>query len=283
MYIQSMTGYGKGVNGDIRVEVRSINHKGLDIQLNIPPYLYPYEDRIRKEIKERFQRGRIEVRVTGRETSYKRLKVNRVLAKEYYNELLSLKNELSIPGTVEIGLFSSIPQLFLFEDAGYEIRGFESALISALDELLNSRTREGRELVSDIRKRIRLLKRYVSDVEKRRKVFIDRTTKEMRARVRELLKDAPIDDTRIIQEVAILINRSDITEEIIRIKSHLKGMEGLLTTDGAIGRKMDFFAQELHREVNTICAKASDVIISNYVIDMKHEVERIREQVQNLQ
>lgn len=278
-----MTGYGKGIDADFIVEARSINHKILDIQLNIPPYLYPYEGKIRKEINERFQRGRIEVRVTRKDGDYKRPRINKAIAREYYEELLSLKSELSIPGNIEIGLLLSIPHIFLFEDVRSDIRGFDSALISALDELRDSRIKEGKELISDIKKRMRLLKRYVSGVEKRRRVFIMNSMEGMRKRLKELLKDAPVDESRIIQEIAILINRSDITEEIVRIKSHLKGMEDLIATNEAIGRKMDFFAQELRREINTIGSKASDVIISNYVIEMKHEVEKIREQVQNLQ
>lgn len=278
-----MTGYGKGIDADFIVEARSINHKILDIQLNIPPYLYPYEGKIRKEINERFQRGRIEVRVTRKDEDYKRPRINKAIAREYYKELLSLKSELSIPGNIEIGLLLSIPHIFLFEDVRSDIRGFDSALISALDELRDSRIKEGKELISDIKKRMRLLKRYVSGVEKRRRVFIMNSMEGMRKRLKELLKDAPVDESRIIQEIAILINRSDITEEIVRIKSHLKGMEDLIATNEAIGRKMDFFAQELRREINTIGSKASDVIISNYVIEMKHEVEKIREQVQNLQ
>lgn len=278
-----MTGYGKGIDADFIVEARSINHKILDIQLNIPPYLYPYEGKIRKEINERFQRGRIEVRVTRKDEDYKRPRINKAIAREYYKELLSLKSELSIPGNIEIGLLLSIPHIFLFEDVRSDIRGFDSALISALDELRDSRIKEGKELISDIKKRMRLLKRYVSGVEKRRRVFIMNSMEGMRKRLKELLKDAPVDESLIIQEIAILINRSDITEEIVRIKSHLKGMEDLIATNEAIGRKMDFFAQELRREINTIGSKASDVIISNYVIEMKHEVEKIREQVQNLQ
>lgn len=283
MQIQSMTGYGRGINANFRVEVRSTNHKSLDIQMNIPTYLYPYEGRIRKRIKERFQRGHIEVRVIGKDADYKKPRLNRALAKEYYKALLSLKDELSIPGDIEIGLLASIQDIFLLEDIDGEIRDFDEALVVALEGLKRSRIREGRGLVSDIKKRLRLLKKYLGHIEKRREVFIIKANKSLRKRLRELLNNVPIDEPRIIQELAILIERSDITEELVRIKNHLKNMEELMSSDEAVGKKIDFFAQELRREINTIGSKALDVKISTYVVEMKHEVEKIREQVQNLQ
>lgn len=278
-----MTGYGKGINGEFRVEARSINHKTLDIQLNIPPYLYPYEERIRKLIKGRFQRGRIEIRFKGKETDYKRPRINSAIVKECYRELLSLKNELSIPGDIEIGLLSSIPNIFVLEDIEGDIKGFDKVFVIALDDLKRSRIKEGRDLVSDIKKRLRLLKRYLGCIERRRKIFMGNEMKRMRERLEGLLNNLPVDESRIIQELVMFIEKSDITEEIVRIKSHLKSMEELIVSDDAIGKKMDFFAQELRREINTIGSKASDVRISNYVVEMKHEVEKIREQVQNLQ
>ncbi len=278
-----MTGYGRAFNADFRVEVRSTNHKTLDIQLNIPAYLYPYEERIRKQIRERFQRGRIEVRVSGRDADYKRPRINKALAREYYRELLSLKDELSIPGDIEIRLLSSIPGIFVIEEAIGDIKSFDKVLVIAFDDLERSRIREGRGLASDIKKRLALLKRSLAGIERRQKIFKDSTMEGMRKRIRELLDGMPINESRLIQEIAIMIERSDITEEIVRIKSHLKSMQGLIASDEAIGKKMDFFAQELHREINTIGSKAPDVTISNYVVEMKHEVEKIREQVQNLQ
>jgi len=278
-----MTGYGKGVNKRFSVEARSTNHRALDIQINTPPYLYSYHERIRQKVQEMFQRGRIEVIVTERNIEHKRQMINRTLLKEYYKEIQSLKDELSIPGSVDIAMLLSIPGVFSSEGAGYNIKDLDSALDSSLQELLNSRRDEGGKLIHDIKKRIRLLRRYTGIIEKRRKVFIRNAMKEMRKRLAELVKDLPVDESRLVQEVAVLINRSDFTEEIVRIKSHLKGMEELTMTDDAIGKKMDFFAQELRREINTIGAKASDAGISHYVIEMKHETEKIREQIHNLQ
>jgi|Deesub1362A_J573_1020465.scaffolds.fasta_scaffold03149_2 uncharacterized protein (TIGR00255 family) len=280
--IQSMTGYGRGHNASFSVEVRSTNHKALDIQLSMPPSFYPYEGRIRRQIRERFQRGRIELRVTAREADFKRLRINRPLAREYYKELSSLMSELSIPGNIDIGLLSSMRDIFIFEETD-NTKGFERVLATALDELKRSRIKEGSALVSDIKKRLRILKRHLRGIEARQKGFSDRAMRRMRKRLRELLKDVSIDESRIIQELAIMIERSDITEEIVRIKSHIEGIERLIATDDAVGKRIDFYAQELRREINTIGSKALDVRISNHVVEMKHEVEKIREQAQNLQ
>jgi len=277
-----MTGYGRGVNGSLMVEVRSTNHKALDIQLNIPTSLYPYEAKIRGQIRKRFQRGRIELRVTAQGKDFKRLKINRTLAKEYYRGLSLLRDELSIPGNIDIGLLSSMRDIFVFEEVD-NILGFEGVLVTALDELKRSRMKEGEILVSDIKKRLRLLKRHLKSIEARQKGFLDRTMKKMRRRLKELLEEVSIDESRLMQELAIMAQRSDITEEIVRIKSHIESIERLITTDEVVGKRIDFYAQELRREINTIGSKASDVKISDRVVEMKHEVEKIREQAQNLQ
>jgi uncharacterized protein (TIGR00255 family) len=278
-----MTGYGRGVNTNIMVEVRSTNHKGLDIQINIPTYLYPYEGRIRKHIRERFQRGRIELRVTGKRVDQKKPRLNRRLAKEYYKALLSLKDELAIPGSIDIGVLSTMLDIFISEEITINKKAFEDALVSALDDLRNARIREARGLVSDVKKRLRLLNRYVRSIDGRQKRFRKDAMTRMQGRLKELLKDVPVDESRMMQELAIMVDRSDITEEIVRIKSHLERMEELIASEEAVGKKLDFYAQELRREINTIGSKASDVRISDYVVEMKHEVEKIREQAQNLQ
>jgi len=278
-----MTGYGKAQDAFITVEARSTNHRALDIQLNIPHALYSYEGKIREEIGRRFQRGRIELRITVIDTCLERPRINKTLARGYYKELMSLKKELSIPGDVDISLLSSINGIFVIEKATSKVKGLEKVLASALDELKRSRIKEGRELASDIRKRLRLLSRYLKGIEGRRKKFLDSAMKGMRGRIKELLDDVSIDEARLAQEIAIMVGKTDITEEIVRVRSHLKRMDVLIASEDTVGKKIDFYAQELRREINTIGSKALDAGISGYVVEMKHEVEKIREQAHNLQ
>ncbi len=280
-----MTGYGRGIAGDFKVEVRSSNHRNIDIQINIPSYLYCYEAEIRKLIKQRFHRGRIEVyvpRVVGDNVNF-RLKLNKSLAREYYNALVSLKEELSLSDNIGIDVLASQKNIFLLDEPEIETAEFYDALKAALEELKRTRSEEGQYLVSDIQDRIQLLSKYTTSIENKRTEFISHAKKNLYERLKVLLDNTPIDDSRLIQETAILIERSDITEEIVRIKSHLRYIEELLKSGDANGKKMDFIAQELNREINTIGSKTPDVEIRTYVVEMKHELEKIREQVQNLQ
>ncbi len=280
-----MTGYGRGIAGDFKVEVRSSNHRNIDIQINIPSYLYCYEAEIRKLIKQRFHRGRIEVyvpRVVGDNVNF-RLKLNKSLAREYYNALVSLKEELSLSDNIGIDVLASQKNIFLLDEPEIETAEFYDALKAALEELKRTRSEEGQYLVSDIQDRIQLLSKYTTSIENKRTEFISHAKKNLYERLKVLLDNTPIDDSRLIQETAILIERSDITEEIVRIKSHLRYIKELLKSGDANGKKMDFIAQELNREINTIGSKTPDVEIRTYVVEMKHELEKIREQVQNLQ
>ncbi len=285
MHIQSMTGYGRGIAGDFKVEVRSSNHRNIDIQVNIPSYLYCYEAEIRKLIKQKFHRGRIEIyvpRVAGDNINF-RLKLNKSLAREYYNAFVSLKDELSLSDSIGIDVLASQRNIFLLDEPEIEVTEFYDALKAALEELKKTRIEEGKYLVNDIRNRIQFLSKYITNIENKRAEFITHAQKNLYERLKDLLGNTLIDDSRLIQETAILIDKSDITEEIVRIKSHLRYIEELLESGDANGKKMDFIAQELNREINTIGSKTPDVEITTYVVEMKHELEKIREQVQNLQ
>ena len=282
MIPQSMTGYGRGVSGNIKVEARSFNHKNLDIQIKLPPFLYPYENEIRKLIKSRFQRGHIEISITKSEAETVKIQINKPLAMEYYNALISIKDELSLKGDIDINVLASYRDIFcLKEEARTE--ELEEAVGTALLELEKMRIEEGRNLVDDIAVRIQLLDKSINDIENRRNEIIDDTKQRLYERLKEFLGDITIDESRLIQEAAILIERADITEEIVRIKSHLNHTVEVLRSGDTIGKKMDFLVQELRREVNTVGSKTNDVEIVNNVIDMKHEIEKIKEQIQNLQ
>ena len=278
-----MTGYGRGEAGAFRVEIRSSNHKNIDIHINLPYYLFSFDPEIRKRVKRKFSRGRIEIYVHRQDAEDVKLKVNKSFAREYYNALLSLKKELSIAGDVGIDLIASQRDIFAQDEPEINAADFYDALEIALEELRKSRVEEGGSLVDDIAGRIGMLRTYINRIEGRSQDFAASARQRLLDRIKELLGDVPIDESRIIQETAILVEKCDITEEIVRIKSHLNQFGEVLKSGNIIGKKMDFFIQELRREVNTTGSKSQDVEISTNVVEMKHELEKIKEQIQNLQ
>ncbi|TNF54531.1 YicC family protein [bacterium] len=283
MKIQSMTGYGRGEDGNIRIETRSSNQRSLDIRINIPSYLYSLEPEIRKIVKEKFHRGRIEIFILKAEEEAARVTINKSLAREYYHALLSLKEELSISEDIGINLLAQQKEIFSTEEQEIDATGFYRALHKALDDLRKMRTDEGQVLADDIFRRLEVLSGSLEAIEEKRAEFNAHARSALIEKLKSILDNAPIEEPRIIQEAAILVERSDITEEIVRIKSHLQHAREILESGGVIGKKIDFLTQELHREVNTIGSKAASSGISILVVEMKHEIEKIREQVQNIQ
>lgn len=278
-----MTGYGKGIAGNFRVEIRSSNHKNLDININAPHFLFSLDPEIRKTVKKKFSRGRIEIFVPRQEMDSVKFKVNKTLAREYYNALVSLKDDLSLSEDPGISMIASQRDIFLVDDPEINNDDFHKALDDALDDLKKTRIEEGENLIADIKERVRSLEDYTKKIEGKRAGFTATAHQKLKARLKELLDSAEVDETRLIQETAILVDKSDITEEIVRIKSHLGLFEDILESGDTIGKKIDFFIQELRREVNTIGSKSQDVEIATTVVEMKHDLEKIKEQVQNLQ
>lgn len=283
MMPQSMTGYGRGASGNYKVEIRSSNHKNLDIQVNIPYYFYSYESDIKKMVKQKFSRGRIEIFVPRQELENIKMKVNMSLAREYFKALTTLKDELSISDDIGINMLASQRDVFMIDEPEIDISGFNEALESAVGELNSTREEEGRNLIADMKERVRLIEEHTAKIEQKRAEFTASAVDRLRERLKEFLGDMQVDESRIIQETAILIEKSDITEEIVRIKSHLKLFKETLTAGDTVGKKLDFIIQELRRETNTIGSKAQAFEIANNVVEIKHELEKIREQVQNLQ
>jgi uncharacterized protein (TIGR00255 family) len=283
MKIQSMTGYGRGEDGNFRIETRSSNQRTLDIRINIPSYLYSLEPEIRKRVKEKFHRGRIEIFIPRVEDEAVKLKINKSLAKEYYHAFLSLKEEFSIAEDVGINVLAQQKDIFSIEDQEIDASSFYGALEKALEDLKKMRTNEGKILADDIFLRLETLNSSLGDIEEKRAEFTANARTTLIEKLKSILDNTPIEEPRIIQEAAILVERSDITEEVVRIKSHLQHAKEILNSGGVIGKKIDFLTQELNREVNTIGSKAASAGISILVVEMKHEIEKIREQVQNIQ
>ncbi len=190
---------------------------------------------------------------------------------------------MSLSDNIGINSLISLGDIFLLEESEVEVTIFQEALEAALEELKRMRLREGKNLADDINERIKILKKQVQRVEEQRTEIVKNSKQALAEKLRTLFDNISIDDQRLIQEAAILVERSDITEEFVRIKSHLEHMESVLKDGDVIGKKIDFLSQELNRELNTIGSKAPSADISALVIEMKHEIEKIREQTQNLQ
>ncbi len=283
MQPQSMTGFGRGASDNFKVEVRSSNHKNIDVHINIPHYLFSYDHEIRKIVRQKFSRGRIDIYIPKHEVSNVKLKVNMDLAKEYYNALFTLKSELSIDQEIGIGILASQRDIFVMDEPEIDEGELFGAVELGLEELTRTREEEGRNLINDILIRLQLIDKSLSLIEDGRDTYITNAQKRLYDRLKDLLGAVQMDESRLVQETAIIIEKSDITEEIVRLKSHMKQFGDVLKSGDTIGKKLDFIIQEMRREINTISAKTHDIEVTTIIVEMKHEIEKIKEQIQNLQ
>lgn len=291
---KSMTGFGIGEFKDqyynLSVECKTINHKYLDINPRMPRKLSFLEDKLRFLIKDHLGRGRVDIFVKFETVTSvgSQLVYDAELAKQYYHILKNIKSDFGLEepiSPVDIAKFPDVVKITEAEDDEEILWNMLSdAANKALENLCNMRIIEGKKLEKDILARADLLERSVCDLEK----YTDTIEKEYKdklyARISELLDDPKVvDEYRLAQEVAIYADKSNITEEIVRFKSHINQLRDTVTADESVGRKIDFLIQEMNREVNTMGSKSSDVSIANLVINMKAELEKIREQVQNIE
>jgi len=289
----SMTGYGRGESeGEgIRciIELFSVNHRFCDISVRLPKSLLALEMRIRDYLKARIRRGKISVIVNFRymEGYMPEITLNRPLAKRYYEMLNELKDELKLLDEIRLDILIKLPDLFkvteITEDAERIWPLVEKALEEAVIGMMEMREREGAFLAKDLRERLKSLALLSDEVERRCLELRKAIPQKLRERVEEILKDVIVDEDRLLAEIALFQERKDATEEIVRFKSHLEQFSRMLDKGSPIGRKMDFLIQEMLREINTLSSKAGEVEISRLVVEIKAELERIREQVQNIE
>ncbi|MHA6251352.1 YicC/YloC family endoribonuclease [Oceanobacillus sp. CAU 1775] len=292
--VRSMTGYGKHVieNEDfsLSVEMRSVNNRFLDFSLKMPQALLYLEESIKKELKTMFRRGKVDVYITikGEGTTEKHLQVNQELLKQYINHFSDVKRRYSIEGELEINTLVSLPDIFEVVEMNKHNDELKENVLTAISEaakeLLEMRETEGNFLAKDIKSRLNV----IEDITNRLETLGPEVTQEYKERIlkrmSELLNNATdIDEVRMHQEVAILTEKGDITEEIIRLKSHVEHMRKILKEEDSIGRKLDFICQELHREANTIGSKSMAAEINHLDVLLKSEIEKIKEQVQNIE
>ena len=287
-----MTGFGRAKyenEGRIyTVEIKSVNHKYSDISIKLPRFLNYIEDKIRKTISKSISRGKIDVFITFENYSSKgtNIKVNRELAKQYLEELRELANETNIDFRLSVVDVSRFPEILKIEDDENEEIIEEEVLIAtqmALDKFINMRQIEGQRLVEDIEERVVEIKDKVEKIEKLSENLVQDYINKLETRVNELLQTSVVDENRIAQEIVIFSDKSSIEEELTRLKSHLGQFLDLLKLSSPIGKKMDFLVQEINRETNTIGSKANSLDITNLVVEIKTEVENIREQIQNIE
>jgi len=292
--IASMTGFGRSEvrNGDYEIvaEVRSVNNRFLDVQLKLPKCFFHYEHEVKNIIRNYVTRGRINVFVSlksNNEDNGIGLTINREPAKVYWKLINQLKKEFKIRGRLKLEHLLQFPDIITYEEnnaATKEIwKSIEQVLTTALEKLQEMRKFEGQELANDLIRRIDSLDGCLDQIEK---ISGGRTADELdklRKRIREVIATEEIEESRLETEIALMINRIDVTEECVRFRSHNKMFLDIINSTEVAGRKMNFLLQEMTREANTIGAKANHADIAHLVVEIKEEVEKIREQVQNIE
>lgn len=293
--IQSMTGYGRteAILNDRKytVEIKSLNHRYLEISLRVPTLLSPLELEIKKKISGRFTRGRIEASIRMDSDcgsiSEGRYELNLPLIRNYYELLMLLKQELNLEEKITLTMMTGFRDAFVLKDPGLDLsvvwEDLETVLDKAMAALIEMRKKEGENIYHDLMQRLNLIIKSLDSIALRAPQVTVEYQKRLSERVKELTGGMVLDDLRLGQEVAIMAEKSDITEEIVRLKSHIHQFGDLLKNIDAAGRNIDFIIQEMIREINTIGSKSSDADISRKVIEIKSELARIREQVQNIE
>lgn len=292
MTLRSMTGYGRREVGEEGVrcilEIRSVNHRFLDMMIKLPRRLASLEPLVRQEIQKRFSRGRFDLSMIWQSEEEKELKIDRHLARQYILALQELKTELDLAGEVRTDSLVHFKEIFQpveKEEDMEKIWGIvKKGLDQALDSLDTLRKAEGQVLKEDIQGRIETIERHLQGVRAQYPTALSEYHERLKERIRNLVHDLEVDPQRLAQEVAFFADRSDISEELTRLDSHLKQFPLFLSSEEtSVGRTLDFLLQEIHREVNTLGTKAGDFKISQSVIAIKAELEKIREQVQNIE
>lgn len=281
--IQSMTGFGAGERGAFKVEIRSVNHRFIDMSFKLPQNLSRHEMTMRNALRERFSRGKLDVMVSVTEEERGRIAVNMSIAKELYSALLSVKEVLSLPGEIGAGDIFELRELFLSMEVEYNTEALYDAFNDAVEKLYRMRVEEGDGIAKDMLMRLGHLEQMKESIALVCSGIAVACRERLIERINALFGEAGYDEGRIIQEAAIIAERADVSEEITRIGLHIGQARKILSSGDAVGRRIEFMLQELNREVNAIASKANDYRVSSAAVEMKSELEKIREQAQNTQ
>ncbi|WP_243422322.1 YicC/YloC family endoribonuclease [Pseudoflavonifractor phocaeensis] len=291
--IKSMTGYGRGeavLHGrPITVEVRSVNNRYLDCTVKLPRIYVFAEDAIKAAVQSHISRGKVDVFITigpseGGDVS---ISVNRPVADGYYAALCALRDAYGLKDDISVSLMSRFQDVFLVEKTQEDLEAVSADICSVLELALRDfdamRLREGEKLGQDVLSRAASIEGLVSKVEVRSPGIVADYRARLTAKMAEVLQNTQLDESRILTEAAIYADKVAVDEETVRLRSHLSQLRHLLQQEGAIGRKLDFLIQEFNREANTIGSKCNDTETAGYVVDIKAEIEKIREQIQNME
>lgn len=291
--IKSMTGFGRSEivkgNRKISVEIKSVNHRYLEAGIKMPKKLNVFESRMRDLLKKYATRGKIDMFINYEDDSENQvnLKFNQNIADEYMaifnnmSEKYNLKNDMTVGG---LARFPEVITMDEVQEDEEELWHFiEEAMKAALEQFVNTRILEGENLKKDLLGKLDHMEELVAFVEKRSPEIMKEYRSKLESKVKELLGDTTIDESRIATEVIIYADKICVDEETVRLRSHIEHARKCLNEEGGIGRKMDFIAQEMNREANTTLSKANDIEISNAAIDLKTEIEKVREQIQNIE
>ncbi len=293
MAIKSMTGFGRGeITSGGRVwtaEMRCVNNRYLDLKMKLPRGYTPLEERIRRKVGVTCQRGRIELflSVSGDFADLQEVKVHLALASGYRNALQILAEEFTLPLEITPQLLASFPEVLNRQQKDEDLEGIWSIVEKAIDEALaqcdTMRLQEGDALAADLTARLYFFSTTIDSIERSIPELLEQRRTSLTERLEKLVGNVQLDPARLVQEIAIMADKTDVTEEIVRLRCHIKQFNLFLSEEGGVGRKLDFLLQEFLREVNTLASKINDAKLAHLTVDLKSELEKMREQVQNIE
>ncbi len=291
--IKSMTGFGRCEVSEesrkVTVEIKSVNHRYLDVNIKMPKKLNFFDASIRNLLKEYMQRGKVDMFITFEDTSENNVSVayHPEVAKEYLDYLNKMAEDFGLDNDVRVSTLSRSPEILTLDDVEIDEdsvwKTLEKTIRGACESFVESRIKEGENLRSDLIDKLDGMLKVVDFIEARSPKIIEEYKAGLIARVKEMLGDTKFDEGRILTEVTIFADKVCVDEELVRLRSHIETVKSTLTAGGGIGRKLDFLAQEMNREANTILSKSNDLEISNKGIELKTEIEKVREQIQNIE
>lgn len=291
--IRSMTGYGRSeISGEtfkVTVEIKSVNNRYLDINIKMPRQLNQLESKIRSRLRQYMLRGKVDVFISYEDLTESNMavKYNDRIAREYWKYLQQMADEFGIENDVRVSSLSRFPDVLVMEEEPVDPEGIWENLCGALDEAARmfdeARIREGEFLKKDLLSKLDDMENHTAFISEKAPGLVEEYRSSLRQKVEELLDASNIDESRIVQEVTIYADKVCVDEELVRLGSHIDATRRELAKEGSIGRKLDFIAQEMNRESNTILSKSDDLEVSEHAIELKTSVEKIREQVQNIE
>ena len=291
--VKSMTGYGRSEKvtptAKCSVEIKSVNHRYLDMSIKLPRKLNMFEADIREVLKDYIQRGKVDVFVSYEDYSKEsvNIKYNQEIAAEYMKYFAKMATDFELDDDIRVSTLARMPEVLVSEDENInedEIwKLVKDVLIEACDAFVVSRIKEGENLRTDLLEKLEAMSKNVAFIEERYPKTIEDYKNRLTTKIKEVLEDKQIDESRILTEVCIYSDKVCVDEEMVRLKSHIDAVKEALTTGGCVGKRLDFLAQELNREANTTLSKSTDIEISNVAITIKTEIEKIREQIQNIE